>query len=214
MNNSSNNDTFRKGGKVPKRTKTLWDLLGLTASKDAQKKKDEDITTILSHPYFTELNRWKGTKVNSSQIKDPSKKKMVKEYINIVCRILEKSSSDMKSKNIEEISKIFSAESIDIMTPITLSEIDKLAMKEGIPYIFLERNDEIICNYMRAMTDTITDLQWYHKWNSETERILSVLDILYTTMHIIGEEIPSVVNTMNGELKLALKGSKYDLGID
>ena len=54
------------------------------------------------------------------------------------------------------------------------------------------------------MTDSINDLLLYRQWKSNTEKVLAILDILYTTIHIIGEEIPHIVNTMNGELKMAL----------
>lgn len=195
----------------------LSNLLKKTANTKSSKTKtiseQELLNMIRTHPCFTELSMWKVTKANNLNIADPSKKEMTKAYFGIISDVCEMNGRALQQMSIEQIAAYFEGSALPLTLDRLLDEITRKAMAQGIPAIFLDRNNEIISSYIGPMANAIADLQLYHhNQMSAADSIIVALDILYVTVRIIGEEVPRIVNSMNGELKMALMGTKYDMG--
>lgn len=165
---------------------------------------------IHHHPCFTEFTLWKTTKSDNLCVIDPSKKEMTKEYMKIVCDTCEGHIYRFKQMGIEQMYNTILGISISVMITSVLKEINKKAAMEGIPYIFLEKIDTIISHHIEILADATNNLQLYRDWDESADKILATLDVLYMAIRIIGDDVPNIVNSMNGELKMVLKGSKFD----
>lgn len=170
-----------------------------------------DVKLVLNHPCFNEIQRWECIKINRLNIHDPSKKEMAKAYIQIICNVCKDRITKIDIKSAEELLPLFTGNSIAKHTSEIIQEINKTALLEAIPYIFIEKMEKSIYRYIGTMEGVILDIQLYGGSTRDVDKLLVTLDIIYTILRIIGDEIPTIVNEMNGELSMALKGSKYDV---
>lgn len=216
MNSRIKNLIYQLLEKVVERLGNLLNKPKSENSKPGSKKtisNEELLNMVRNHPCFTELSMWKVTKANSLNIADPSKKEMVKAYISIICDTCESNTLAFQKMPLIQITELFEGAALPITIANIFKEVNRQAAAAAIPTIFLEKINEVISSYMGAMTDAITDLQLYHhNQMSNVDNVIATLDILYATIHLIGEEVPHIVNSMNGELKMALIGSRYDRG--
>ena len=176
----------------------------------SQGHQNRVLELIHNHPCFMEFTLWKTTKVDNLCITDPSKKEMTKEYMDIVCSTCENHISKFKQMDIDQMYSSMIGESVSVMISSVLKEINRKAATEGIPYIFLEKVDTIISHHVEILADATNNLHLYRSWDKTEDKILSTLDVLYTAICIIGDDVPNIVNSMNGELRMVLKGSKFD----
>lgn len=172
--------------------------------------KKELLYLIEHHPCITEISLWKNTKLCNLNIEDPSKKEMAKEYLKIMCEVYESHLSSIHDMTPSQISEHMSGSFMAESMPAVLNEIRRKAASESIPYIFLDKISAVASRHIELIADTINDLQLYRGWDCEEDKILAVLDTSYIAIRLIEDEVPRIVNSMNGELKLALSGSKYD----
>lgn len=172
-----------------------------------------DIKVVRNHPIFTEMRSWRSVKIYTLDIKDPSKKAMSSEYLNIILTEFESVLNSTYVETIEDMAKLLTGQSLfnlldDIVTRATINATTKC-----IPYIFLDKFNVRISNHIQVTVGAVNELQLFRNWSSDTDKVLATLDILYTSLHIIANEVAITVNTMNGELALALKGSPYDVSV-
>lgn len=190
--------------------RSLWELILPTGFSNKTKNKKRVLDLINHHPCFSEVHLWKTTKMDSLQIEDASKKEMTKEYLRIVCSVCEHYIEQFKNMNVDQMCVAVSYNSVPFAICEVLKEIHQKASVKGIPYLFLEKIDAVISHHIELMADSINNLQLYRDWDSPEDKVLATLDILYTTVRIIGDDVPNIVNSMNGELKMMLKGSRFD----
>lgn len=181
-----------------------------TDSPQKTNTKDGNMDLILQHPCFVELSMWKSTKLSHLDIEDPAKKEMTKDYIKIIQSVCEERMDTLRSTAFTDAIPLFTTDTISDVVTSVASEVHKLAAINDIPFIFLDRAEGIIFRHMSAMEEVIMDIQLFGRWNCETDKILATLDIVYAYIRMMGAELPLLVNSMNGELKMALAGSKYD----
>lgn len=165
---------------------------------------------IENHPCFSELSLWRTIKADSLLITDLSKKEMTKEYLYIVCTTCEDRIKTFKQMDLDKMRSGMTGNTVSMVISSILAEINKKAAADGIPYMFLEKMDTVISRHIEIMADSTTNLQLYREWSSAEDKVLATLDMLYITIRIIGDDIPNIVNSMNGELKAVLEGSKFD----
>ena len=106
--------------------------------------------------------------------------------------------------------RVMTSKSVSAVISSVLKDINREAAIAGIPYIFLEKIDTILSRHIEVMADSMNNLQLYREWDKPEDKILATLDVLYTAVRIIGDDVPNIVNSMNGTLKMVLKGSKFD----
>ena len=182
--------------------------LGKTSQN--QDHQQRVLELIQHHPCFIEFTLWKTTKADNLCITDPSKKEMIKEYMKIVCNTCERHICRFKQMDIDKMYTTMLGTSVSVMISSVLKEINRKASTDGIPYIFLEKIDNIISHHIEILADATNNLQLYRDWDKTEDKILATLDVLYMAIRIIGDDVPNIVNSMNGELKMVLKGSKFD----
>ena len=199
---------MRKEGSLVKRIFRAAFPLGKSSKKQSNQQRVLEL--IHHHPCFVEFALWKTTKVDNLNIEDPSKREMTKEYMNIVCTTCQKHICVFKQMDIDQMYDTMLGTSVSIMISSVLKEINKKAATEGIPYMFLEKVDVIISRHIEILADAINNLHLYRDWDKTEDKILATLDILYMAIRIIGDDVPTIVNSMNGELKMILKGSRFD----
>lgn len=181
--------------------------------KNGTASYNESAELVTNHPVFNELSLWKSTKIHHINISDPSKKLMAEAYIRIICNVCEKYMVLLDGKTIDELAEIFTPDNTTNMVSNILHEINRQAIVESIPSIFITKNTSIVYEYLESMEETILDIQLYGRWNCKTDKILATLDIIYATVRIIGYRIPAIIRDMNGELSMELKDSKYDASL-
>lgn len=174
---------------------------------------EESIELVLKHPCFNELALWKSTKIHHINIQDPSKRLMTEAYIRIICDVCENYMKHLDGKSIEELDELFKADNITTVTSAILHDINRKAVLETIPSIFIKKATSIIYEYLESMEETVLDIQLYGRWNCKTDKMLATLDVIYAIVRVIGYRIPAIVRDMNGELSMELKDSKYDASI-
>lgn len=172
-------------------------------------KKEESMDLILRHPCFTELSMWKNTRLNHLDIKDDAKREMTKEYIRIIQSVCENRMEKLKSLSFDEAYNMFTTDIISNTVTSIANEVHRISSINEIPYIFLDKAEGIIFRHMEEMEEVIMDVQLFGIWEHDIDKILATLDIVYAYIRMMGVEIPLLVNSMNGELKMALEGSKY-----
>ena len=190
----------------------VFDLFRPTRQRKRIRQTNEErvLSLIKNHPCFIELALWKSTKADSMNISDPSKKEMVREYLVIVCDTYENHIENLKRMNVDKMCKNIIETPIAVTVSNILKEANKVAAMSDIPYLFLAKIDTVISRHIEIMADSLSNLQLYRKWDTDEDKVLATLDILYMTIRMIGGDLPNIVNAMNGELKMMLVGSKFD----
>lgn len=185
-------------------------MFGNLFGKNKGEEEDAaEITGVLSnHPLLEELRDWSTYRTKVLDIKDPIKRNMAEYYLQLYFNKLRQGvlSAIADYKKYLDDTTLLNNLIIDI-----INDVETTALSNGVPPIFLDKFTNYLYSQAKILAGTYRDLDKFEYHKSTLERAAFRLDIGFMLIRCITSEVESVINEMNGELRSALEGSKFDI---
>ena len=177
-------------------------------NSDIQNFSEEEIVKrLMSHPIFAELREWSEYRTKVLAIEDPLKKKMARYYLSLLFSNIYHA---IEMTVLEHEKYLDDTVTLNTLLIDTVSEVHKEAAAYGVPELFLDKITNYLYSQTKILSSTYKDLDKFKYYNTTITRATFRLDLEFLTIKGITFEIESVINGMNGELRLALEGSIFD----
>ena len=174
----------------------------------AELSDEEFVKTLLKHPIFIELREWSEYRTKILAIEDKIKRNMAKYYLEIFFGKLQEA---IKKVVVEHDTYLNDTVALNNLLIETINEVQKTALAGGVPEIFLNKFTNYLYTQTKILDSTYRDLDRFDYYNTIIARATVRLDLEFLTIRNITSEVESIINEMNGELRLALEGSIFDV---
>lgn len=169
--------------------------------------EEEFVKTLLTHPIFTELREWSEYRSKVLAIQDPIKRNMAKYYVELFFSSFREAVRKMVIEH-----DVYLEDTIALNNLIidTIDDVRKNALAGGVPEVFLDKFTHYLYAQTKILDSTYRDLDNFKYYNTPIAKASFRLDLEFLTIRNITSEVESVINSMNGELHMALEGSVFD----
>ena len=173
----------------------------------SEMSNEEFVKTLMRHPIFIELREWSEYRTKILAIEDRIKRNMAKYYLEIFFGKLQEA---IKKAVNEHDTYLDDTVALNNLLIETINDVQKTALAGGVPAIFLDRFTNYLYTQTKILDSTYRDLDRFDYYNTSIARATVRLDLEFLSIRNITSEVESVINDMNGELRLALEGSIFD----
>jgi len=173
----------------------------------SEMSNEDFIKILMKHPIFTELREWSEYRTKILAIEDRIKRNMAKYYLEIFFGKLQDA---IKKVVIEHDTYLNDTVALNNLLIETINDVQQTALAGGVPEVFLDKFTNYLYTQTKILDSTYRDLDRFDYYNTNIARATVRLDLEFLTIRNITSEVETVINGMNGELRLALEGSIFD----
>ena len=157
------------------------------------------------HTFFSTINRITSYSIYRLPIENTLKKKVVVFYLKLLFERIEKLMEDcitnLETFNIRELESLYLK---------TLDEVEEEAIKSGVPAIFIEKFKEWDAEHVSILLDGINRVANSSFYATNYLKMSTTLDQLTTLLIWQMLDIEKTINSLNGDLERAIKGTIFD----
>ena len=161
------------------------------------------------HPLYRTIDTYRKFKISCLEISNPTKRKMAECYLNILyANLLHFLISLSDESNIDKYISNLNLISDGMIDAMQLTEEQCLA--KGVPHLFLDKMKEFNYKYFDLIMNTLSDIHQSSYYPTNKYIMTSVLDMMLLYIRMMMSNTEVTINSMNGELQAALKGTVFD----
>lgn len=165
------------------------------------KKKDP----LKKHPFFYTIEHYMEIELYNLPIENPVKKRVVVSFMKIQFK-------SFYDEALTMVNKLESTDLSDTQKKIfkCVADAEDDAVKNGIPYIFIEKFRKWNSKNIDIMVDYVNQITRSEFYPTKHNKMAAILDILQFSLRIMLVDAEDTINEMNGDLERALKGTVFD----
>lgn len=169
------------------------------------RRKNEQ-PALVEHVFFGNINKMLSYDINNLPITSTLKKRVVSCFLKILFTKIRKVTLDLcnglDNGPLEDVSSLYIN---------AIANAEEEALKAGVPEIFIERFRSWDSNHIDAIIDSMNQIASSKFHENDYEKLKAILDILNAITQLQLLDIEKTINSLNGELEKAIKGTVFDV---
>lgn len=170
------------------------------------RKKQTKELALTEHIFFTNINKMLAYDINNLPITNVLKKRVVSCFLKILFTKLHSVTlnlcNNLDKEPLKDISSLYVK---------AINDAENEAIREGVPEIFIEKFRSWDTKHIQAIINSMNQITSSRFHRTDYERMKAILDILNAITQLQLLDIEQTIDSLNGELERAIKGTKFDV---